>query len=75
MTKYYVTTPIYYINGLPHIGHVFSTVLADTIARYHRLLGDDVSFLTGTDEHGQKAEKAARESGISPKEWADRIVP
>ncbi|MGH9858045.1 MAG: methionine--tRNA ligase, partial [Acidobacteriota bacterium] len=75
MTKYYVTTPIYYINGLPHIGHVFSTVLADTIARYHRLLGDDVAFLTGTDEHGQKAEKAARESGISPKDWADRIVP
>jgi methionyl-tRNA synthetase len=75
MTKYYVTTPIYYINGLPHIGHVFSTVLADTIARYHRMLGDDVAFLTGTDEHGQKAEKAARESGITPKDWADRIVP
>ena len=75
MTKYYVTTPIYYINGLPHIGHVFSTVLADTIARYHRLLDHDVYFLTGTDEHGQKAEKAAREGGISPQELADRIVP
>lgn len=75
MTKYYVTTPIYYINGLPHIGHVFSTVLADAIARYHRLLDHDVYFLTGTDEHGQKAEKAAKEQGISPQELADRIVP
>lgn len=75
MTKYYVTTPIYYINGLPHIGHVFTTVLSDTIARYHRLLGHDVAFLTGTDEHGQKAEKAAREAGVSPQELADGIVP
>jgi methionyl-tRNA synthetase len=75
MAKFYVTTPIYYINGLPHIGHVFTTVLSDAIARYHRLLGDDVFLLTGTDEHGQKAEKAAREAGISPQELADRIVP
>ena len=75
MTKFYVTTPIYYINGLPHIGHVFSTVLADVVARYHRLFGHDVFFLTGTDEHGQKAEKAAKEEGISPQELADRIVP
>jgi len=75
MTTYYVTTPIYYINGLPHIGHVFTTVLSDAISRYHRLLGDDVYFLTGTDEHGQKAEKAAREEGITPQELADRIVP
>ncbi|MCI0414740.1 methionine--tRNA ligase [bacterium] len=75
MTKFYVTTPIYYINGLPHIGHVFTTVLSDAIARYHRLLGHDVFFLTGTDEHGQKAEKAAREVGVSPQELADRIVP
>jgi len=75
MSKYYVTTPIYYINGLPHIGHVFTTVLSDVIARYHRQLGDDVYFLTGTDEHGQKAEKAAKEEGVSPQELADRIVP
>ncbi len=75
MTKYYVTTPIYYINGLPHIGHAFTTVLSDAIARYHRLLGHDVFFLTGTDEHGQKAEKAARELEISPQELTDRIVP
>jgi len=74
MNKFYVTTPIYYINGLPHIGHVFTTVIADVAARYHRLLGDDVFFLTGTDEHGQKAEKAARELGITPREMADRIA-
>lgn len=75
MSRYYATTPIYYINGLPHIGHVFTTVLTDVIARYHRLLGDDVYFLTGTDEHGQKAEKAAKELGITPREMADRIAP
>jgi methionyl-tRNA synthetase len=74
MKKFYVTTPIYYINGLPHIGHIFTTLLADVAARYHRLLGDDVFFLTGTDEHGQKAEKAAQELGISPREMADRIA-
>lgn len=74
MSKFYVTTPIYYINGLPHIGHVFTTVLTDVSARYHRLLGEDVFFLTGTDEHGQKAEKAAREAGITPVEMADRIA-
>jgi methionyl-tRNA synthetase len=75
MSKYYLTTPIYYINGLPHIGHVFTTVLSDVIARYHRMLGNDVYFLTGTDEHGQKAEKAAKEAGVSPQELADSIVP
>lgn len=74
MDKYYLTTPIYYINGLPHIGHVFTTVFSDVIARYQRMLGKDVFFLTGTDEHGQKAEKAARELGISPREMADRIA-
>jgi methionyl-tRNA synthetase len=74
MNKFYVTTPIYYINGLPHIGHVFTTVITDVTARYHRLLGDEVFFLTGTDEHGQKAEKAAREIGITPAEMADRIA-
>jgi methionyl-tRNA synthetase len=75
MNKFYLTTPIYYINGLPHIGHVFTTVLSDVIARYHRMFGEDVYFLTGTDEHGQKAEKAAKEQGVSPQELADRIVP
>ena len=74
MKPFYITTPIYYVNGLPHIGHMFTTILSDVIARYHRLLGDDVYFLTGTDEHGVKAEKAAHELGISPREMADRIA-
>jgi methionyl-tRNA synthetase len=59
MPPYYVTTQIYYVNDLPHIGHIFTTVVADTVARYRRLAGDDVRFLTGTDEHGQKIERAA----------------
>ncbi len=75
MKTYYDTTPIYYVNGLPHIGHMFTTVLTDVIARYHRMFGKDVFFLTGTDEHGQKAERAAREAGITPQEMADRIAP
>ncbi len=74
MKPFYITTPIYYVNGLPHIGHMFTTILSDVIARYHRLLGDDVYFLTGTDEHGVKAEKAALELGIPPREMADRIA-
>ncbi|HEY7162731.1 MAG TPA: class I tRNA ligase family protein, partial [Acidobacteriota bacterium] len=74
MNTFYLTTPIYYINGLPHIGHTFTTVLTDVIARYHRLFGEDVFFLTGTDEHGQKAERASRELGITPREMADRIA-
>ena len=74
MDKYYLTTPIYYINGLPHIGHVFTTVLTDVIARYHRLLEEDVYFLTGTDEHGQKAERAAKEAGIAPIDMAEKIA-
>ncbi|HSP06187.1 MAG TPA: methionine--tRNA ligase [Acidobacteriota bacterium] len=74
MNRYYLTTPIYYINGLPHIGHVFTTVLSDIIARYHRLSGEDVYFLTGTDEHGQKAEKAAKEAGITPEQMAEQIA-
>ena len=72
--KFYITTPIYYINDLPHIGHTFTTVLADITARYKRLFGYDVFFLTGTDEHGQKAEQAARVRGISPKQLADEVV-
>jgi len=74
MSTYYVTTPIYYVNDLPHIGHIFTTVVADTLARYRRLAGDDVRFLTGTDEHGQKIERAARKEGIEPIELADRVV-
>jgi hypothetical protein len=63
LRAFYVTTPIYYVNDLPHIGHIYTTVVADAVARYRRLAGDDVYFLTGTDEHGQKIERAAREQG------------
>jgi len=72
--KFYVTTPIYYVNDIPHIGHAYTTIAADILARYHRLKGYDVFFLTGTDEHGQKVEKAAIEKGRSPKEHADLLV-
>ncbi|MGH9440681.1 MAG: methionine--tRNA ligase [Thermoanaerobaculia bacterium] len=74
MGKYYVTTPIYYVNDLPHIGHLYTTLVADTVARFRRARGEDVYFLTGTDEHGQKIERAAAERGISPLELADRVV-
>jgi methionyl-tRNA synthetase len=71
--KFYITTPIYYVNDVPHIGHAYTTIAADTLARYHRLAGDAVFFLTGTDEHGQKVEKAATERGLSPKAHADSM--
>ncbi|MGH2740067.1 MAG: methionine--tRNA ligase [Actinomycetota bacterium] len=72
---FYVTTPIYYVNDVPHIGHAYTTVATDFVARYHRLRGDDVFFLTGTDEHGQKVAKAAEEHGKDPQAWCDEIVP
>ncbi|HET8714340.1 MAG TPA: class I tRNA ligase family protein, partial [Holophagaceae bacterium] len=71
---FYLTTPIYYVNDRPHIGHVYTTVLADAIARFHRQMGEPVRFLTGTDEHGQKVEKAAAARGIAPKALADEVV-
>jgi methionyl-tRNA synthetase len=71
---FYVTTPIYYINDAPHMGHAYTTVVCDALARYHRLRGREVRFLTGTDEHGQKAARSAESQGISPKELADRNV-
>ncbi len=74
MKKYYITTPIYYVNDLPHIGHVFTTVLADFLYKTKKLLNYDAYFLTGTDEHGQKAEKSAKQLNISPKELADKVV-
>jgi len=74
MKRFYVTTPIYYVNDLPHIGHAYTTVAADILARFHRLLGEQVFFLTGTDEHGQKVEKAAAERGRTPKDHADIMV-
>ena len=72
--KFYITTPIYYPSDKLHIGHAYCTVATDAMARYKRLTGCDVMFLTGTDEHGQKIEDKAREAGVSPKEFVDRIV-
>src|SRR5512136_2188155 len=72
--KYYITTPIYYINDVPHIGHAYTTIAGDIMARYKRLQGYRVFFLTGTDEHGQKVEKAAAAAGIHPREHADLMV-
>ena len=74
MPRYYLTTPIYYPNGEPHIGHAYTTLAADTIARYHRLCGDDTFFLTGTDEHGVKMVKTAVEQNTEPATLADRNV-
>jgi len=70
--RFYLTTPIYYVTDPPHLGTAYSTVNADAIARWHRLIGDEVKFLTGTDEHGLKVAEAARDQGVSPQEWADR---
>ncbi len=76
MTKktFYVSTPIYYCNDVPHIGHAYTTINADVLARYHRLMGEKTFFLTGTDEHGQKVETAAQKLGKSPKAFADDVV-
>lgn len=73
MTPYYVTTPIYYVNGAPHIGHAYAGIAADVLARWKRLDGYDVFFLTGTDEHGQKVEKAALDAGLPPQQFVDRV--
>jgi len=72
---FYVTTPIYYPNDLPHVGHAYTTILADTLARWYKLNGYDVFFLTGTDEHGLKLQRAAEKEGLQPKEFVDKIVP
>ncbi|HTX42125.1 MAG TPA: methionine--tRNA ligase, partial [Acidobacteriaceae bacterium] len=71
--KFYLTTPIYYVNARPHIGHAYTTVVADAIARRRRSLGIDTWFLTGTDEHGQKIERSARQAGCTPQEFADQV--
>ena len=71
--RFYVTTPIYYVNDAPHIGHAYTTVTADSVARWHRLLGEDVWFLTGTDEHGLKVQRAAEANGVEPREHAERF--
>ncbi len=72
---FYITTPIYYVNDVPHIGHAYTTVAADVLARYRRLHGDDVFFLTGLDEHGQKIQQAAAKAGIAPQTHCDRLAP
>jgi len=71
--KFYITTPIYYVNAHPHIGHAYTTIACDTIARRHRMLGDDTWFLTGTDEHGQKIERASQAAGKTPQQFTDEI--
>ncbi len=73
-STFYITTPIYYVNDVPHIGHAYTTIIADAISRFQKLSGKDVFFLTGTDEHGQKVEKAAKEKGLKPIELADKMV-
>ncbi|MCF7740802.1 MAG: methionine--tRNA ligase [Candidatus Marinimicrobia bacterium] len=72
--KFYITTPIYYVNDKPHIGHAYTTILADILARFHREKGSDTFFLTGTDEHGQKVQTSAQERGIAPQEHCDEMV-
>lgn len=73
-SKFYITSPIYYVNDIPHIGHAYTTIIVDTLARFHRLRGDDVFCLTGTDEHGQKIEQSARKNGQNPKDYVDVIA-
>src|SRR3990167_3988935 len=74
LNKFYVTTPIYYVTAKPHLGSLYSTVLADVSARFHKLLGQEVFFLTGTDEHGQKIAQAAAQAGQNPKEFVDSFI-
>ncbi len=74
MPRYYVTTPIYYVNDVPHIGHAYTMVIADALARWHRLSGDEVFFLTGTDEHGDKIARAAQANGVAPTVWVDTMA-
>ena len=73
--SFYITTPIYYVNDEPHLGHAYTTIAADVIARFHRQRGEDVFFLTGTDEHGTKIEQAAEQRGLTPQEHVDEMVP
>src|SRR5512142_1335255 len=73
MDRFYVTTPIYYVNAEPHIGHAYTTIVADVLNRFHELMGYRTFFLTGTDEHGDKIVQAAQAAGMGPKEYADKI--
>src|SRR5258706_9583869 len=75
MTTFYITTPIYYVNDVPHLGHAYTTIVADALARFHRMRGHDTRFLTGTDEHGQKVEAAAQKRGLTPQQLVDEVGP
>ncbi|MGE0872046.1 MAG: methionine--tRNA ligase [Kofleriaceae bacterium] len=74
-STFYITTPIYYVNDIPHLGHAYTTMVADALARFHRMRGDDTRFLTGTDEHGQKIEETAKGRGMSPQQLVDQVAP
>ncbi len=73
MNTFYITTPIYYVNDSPHIGHCYTTIACDILSRFHKLKGDEVYFLSGTDEHGQKVEKAAIKASLKPKDFVDKM--
>ena len=75
MSTFYITTPIYYVNDVPHLGHAYTTIVCDALARFHRMRGDDTRFLTGTDEHGQKVEAAAAKRGLTPTQLVDEVAP
>jgi methionyl-tRNA synthetase len=75
MSTFYITTPIYYVNDVPHLGHAYTTIVCDALARFHRMRGDDTRFLTGTDEHGQKVEEAAQKRGLTPQQLVDEVAP
>ena len=72
MKRFYITTPLYYVNDKPHIGHAYTTILADVISRYNQLIGNEVFFLTGTDEHGQKVQEAAEKSKTTPEKHVEK---
>ena len=72
--SFYATTPIFYVNAEPHLGHAYTTILVDVVTRYYRLKGDDTYFLTGTDEHGEKVAKAATAAGKTPQEYVDLVA-
>ena len=72
--RFYVTTPIYYVSDVPHLGHAYTTVVCDVLARYHRLRGRPSRFLTGTDDHGQKIARLAEAKGVTPRAYADQYA-
>src|SRR6188472_4271380 len=75
VSRFYATTPIYYVNDEPHIGHAYTTIVGDALTRWHRLLGEDVTYVTGTDEYGLNIQRAAEGAGLSPQAFADSIAP